>query len=267
MTIQAAKNRAVSWALAQVGYREGANNWNKYAQGMQTAFGWNVQNNPWCQVFVVAVFAQTFGLQTAARMLYQTVGRFTALCVDAANYYKRNGAWFTKPEIGDQVFYFINGKIDHTGLVVEVRDGYVVCVEGNSSDMVARYHYAIGSPKIAGYGRPNWSAGADAADPKPETPESPAQEAAAPEEPAQPAFEYCDYTYQVPIHLLKIGCYGPQVQRLQTLLDSAGFPCDPDGKFGDNTRKALTDFQEAAGIPADGEFGGQSFAALWNYQK
>ena len=32
MTIQEAKAKLVAWCLEQVGYTEGANNWNKYAE-------------------------------------------------------------------------------------------------------------------------------------------------------------------------------------------------------------------------------------------
>ena len=44
MTEQEAKNRLIAWAEAQIGTREGANNWNRYAKGMEKLYGWDVQN-------------------------------------------------------------------------------------------------------------------------------------------------------------------------------------------------------------------------------
>ena len=35
MTVREAKNKLIAWAEAQIGTREGANNYNRYARGMQ----------------------------------------------------------------------------------------------------------------------------------------------------------------------------------------------------------------------------------------
>lgn len=41
MTISEAKQKLVAWCNAQVGYQEGANNWNKYAPKWTAAgIGW-----------------------------------------------------------------------------------------------------------------------------------------------------------------------------------------------------------------------------------
>lgn len=93
----------------------------------------------------------------------------------------------------------------------------------------------------------------------------------APEPPGReyriPQAKYHAYVYQVDLNLLKIGDKGPLVQSLQLLLNGKGFPCGKDdGEFGTDTRDALLAFQSAAGILADGECGGQSWAALHNYR-
>ena len=52
---------------------------------------------------------------------------------------------------------------------------------------------------------------------------------------------------------------------VQTLLNakiSAGLSVD--GAFGAKTAAALRAFQRAHGLESDGEFGGESFTALWN---
>lgn len=91
-----------------------------------------------------------------------------------------------------------------------------------------------------------------------------------PEEPGKsyriPDAHYHAYTYRVELNLLKKGDRGPLVQAMQSLLNSKGFPCEEDGYFGDESFAALTSFQEEAMIEADGECGGQSWAALHNYR-
>lgn len=256
MTVQEAKNRVIAIARGEVGYTESGNNWHKYAAEMRAAYGWDVQNQPWCDIFVDWCFVKAFGLEAAAKMTYQPIGGFSALCRTSAQFYKNNGAWTLSPEPGDQIFLIYDGGINHTGIVTEVSGGVVSTVEGNSSDRVRTGAYAIGSSVIAGFGRPNWGtiAGKDTQDVPYEPPDSGA-----------PEFKYHDYTYNVAVSLLKQGDYGPQVKHMQQLLDANGFKCEADGKFGGETYEALRAFQRAAGIEVDGEWGGQSFKAMWNY--
>lgn len=264
MTIQEAKNILVTWCDAQVGTREGSNNWSKYAEDsrLQQLYGWNAQNQPWCDLFTDEAFITCFGLQRAAAMTYQPIGAGSAACRFSAQFFKNNGAWYQLPEVGDVIFFFYDGDINHQGIVVKVESGIVKTVEGNSSDMVARRSYAIGSAQIAGYGRPKWSV-IDGADAKPsETP------APAPSEPEEMPYSYFPYVYAVRVNLLKKGSYGPQVMHMQQLLKANGFDCgEIDGKFGAATEVALRAFQESVGIVVDGEWGGESFNALWNYNK
>ena len=268
MTIEQAKNRLVAWVTAQIGTREGANNWNKYAEDLrlQQLYGWNAQNQPWCDLFTDAAFINCFGISAAAAMTYQPIGAGSAACRYSAQFFKNAGAWYDTPEIGDVIFFFDSGQINHQGVVVSVGNGLVATVEGNSSDMVARRSYSIGAGNIAGYGRPKWSVVADM-DPDAAEDETPAdQPADGPVAPAAPSFSYCAYKYAVRVNLLKKGCYGPQVANMQRLLRDHGFdPGEIDGVFGANTYEALMAFQTAAGITVDGEWGGESFNAMWNY--
>lgn len=262
MTVQEAKSKLVQWALAQVGYREGDNNYNRYAavKEIEQIYGWDPQNEPWCDIFVDVGFVACFGLKTGLAMTYQTPGRASAACRWSANCYRANGAYFKTPEPGDQIFFLYDGGINHTGVVTGVQDGIVYTVEGNSSDMVARRSYALSSAVIDGYGRPNWALAASE-----DGGEAPAAEPPAAEAPAEKA-HYSPYVYSVQTNLLRTGDRGPQVGNMQHLLCDHGFDCGgADGDFGPRTAAALRAFQTAAGIAADGEWGGESFRAMWNY--
>lgn len=265
MTLQEAVNKLLDTARAEMDYHEGYNNYIKYAQGSwdNQFYGWELQNQPWCDVFVDWCFCQTFGLQTGAAMTYQTVGSGSALCSTSASYYEKNNAFYNYPQPGDQVFFFSGGTINHTGLVESVIGvganwTSFTTIEGNSSDKVARRTYNRGNNKVAGFGRPNWSLVAQGG-----TIQSiPVQQVTTTQKAPQ---KYQPHTYDIKINLLKKGDYGPQVNSMQSLLNAKGFKCKVDGKFGDDTFKALKDFQTKANIEADGEFGQQAFSALWNY--
>ncbi|MBQ1577275.1 MAG: peptidoglycan-binding protein, partial [Oscillospiraceae bacterium] len=212
-----------------------------------------------------AGFVECFGLESAAKLTYQPVGGFSAACRYSAQFYKNAGAWTQSPEAGDQIFLYVDGGINHTGIVTAVTNGCVYTVEGNSGDMVARRVYALRSPNIAGYGRPNWSA-VGKASPSP-SPPAPVASGTAGTLGTTVGGErrYAGYEYSVKIPLLRSGNSGPAVFNLQTLLSAHGFDCgSADGVFGPKTCAALTAFQRKAGLDADGEFGGQSFTALWD---
>ena len=259
MTENDARQKLIRWAEAQIGTREGANNWNRYAVGMKKLYGWDVQNQPWCDVFVDAGFVECFGLELGMAMTCQFPGCAGAACRYSAQYYKDAGRWFSAPQPGDQIFLYVDGGINHTGIVTAVEGGRVTTVEGNSSDMVARRVYAPQALNIAGYGRPDWAlaAGSGAG--------SAAPPAASPTGEPEKKASYAPWEYSVKISLLRQGNSGPQVKNLQTLLLAQGFDCGAaDGAFGPRTASALLAFQRAHKLGADGEFGAQSFSALWN---
>ena len=257
MTASEAKQKLVAWARAQLGTVEGENNYNRYAPLWTEAGGWNAQNQPWCDIFVDVGFIECFGLETASKMTYQPRGGFSALCAQSAQFYKDNGAWYPSPEAGDQAFFYAEGGVNHTGIVVGVSNGIVYTIEGNSSDAVRERARPLSRAEIAGFGRPDWSAAA-AAPAAPTAPQSPGR--------WEGEISYAPHSYEVSIRLLRRGCRGPQVERVQQLLAANGFdPGEIDGDFGQRTAEALTAFQRAAGIGADGEWGGESFEALWNY--
>lgn len=258
MTAEEAKRKLCLWAEQQLGYHEGDGNNNKYADtpGLSEMYGWSPQNQPWCDVFVDAGFIECFGVAAACAMTYQPMGAGSALCRQSAQYYKDNGAFYQRPEIGDQVFFYASGDINHTGIVVRVVGGSIVTVEGNSSDQVAERCYSTVDSKIAGYGRPNWAAveGDDLPTPavKPV-----ADDVAEPDEPRR---------YELSFHYLSKGDTGDSVWVLQTLLQARNIYCGPwgaDGDFGGGTEKAVKDFQRRYNLTVDGVVGPETGAALF----
>lgn len=155
MTKAEAQKTVADLARSQVGYHEGENNYNKYAEDQRITqlYGWNVQNQPWCCTFVNWCFLNAFG-DIGAKMTYGG----SAACSAQADLYRRNNVFYTsRPEVGDQIFFYSNGGINHTGIVVEVNGSTIRTVEGNYSDKVSLCTYVIGNSVIAGYGRPKWS--------------------------------------------------------------------------------------------------------------
>ena len=153
MTIEEAKKKLVEVARSQVGYHEGANNYNKYAEDPRITqlYGWDVQNQPWCCTFVNWCFLQAFG-DIGGKVTYGG----SAACANQAQLYRKNRAFNDRPELGDQIFFISGGGINHTGIVVEVNGSTIRTVEGNYSDKVSECTYILGNPKIAGFGRPKW---------------------------------------------------------------------------------------------------------------
>lgn len=261
ITADEAKRKLCLWAEQQLGYHEGDGNSNKYAEtpGLSEMYGWNPQNQPWCDVFVDAGFIECFGLAAACAMTYQPMGEGSALCRQSAQYYKDNGAFYQRPEIGDQVFFYSAGDINHTGIVVRVDGGSVHTVEGNSSDMVAERVYSVNDSKIAGYGRPDWAVVEG------EQFEG-IKDYGVGVEPGEPGIVEEPRYYELRLPYLQRGSVGEAVTAVQIALMGRGYGIGPDGAdgdFGSNTETAVKRFQAAAGLSADGIVGPDTGAALF----
>ena len=256
MTIQEAKEKLIEWANHQIGTHEGPNNQNPYAPTASKLYGLNVQNQPWCDVFVDAGFIKLFGYDLGSAMTYQYTGCGGAACAQSASYYKAHNAWYGEPQVGDQIFFISGGGINHTGIVTNVGMGAITTVEGNSSDMVARRSYAIGSPQIAGYGRPNWGLveGKEFPEPSEEPPVELVQEP-----------QTVAVTVNLPV--LRKGDTGYYVKMAQTVLELNGFTCGwygVDGEYGPATEQAVKNLQIARCLDADGVTGKVTWVNLLN---
>lgn len=248
MDIQEAKTKIISWAEAQIGYREGENNYNKYGIYLeeQHLVSGSMRNEPWCGSFVLAGFAQVFGPDKALEMLCSPRPSGIPLCSAGATYFKNAGRWHTTPAQGDIIFFIYNGGINHTGIITRIVNGLIYTVEGNSSDMVARRTYVVGSSVIAGFGRPRWTAVAEGI-----------------EEPVKDPIPAGDFTLSY--HTLRRGdgmgereWLRKEVEVMQILLIEKGYACGGyghDGEFGRGTEQSVLNYQYDNGLEADGVVG------------
>jgi len=139
----------------------GSDNYTKYGKEMHDVYPATMDfPAAWCDCFVDWCFYTAYGVTTAQSMIG---GNFDDYTVNSSNMYKNKGAWYSSPEVGDQIFFTNGTRICHTGLVEKVADGRVYTIEGNTSDKdilvtnggcVARKSYPLDYAKIAGYGRP-----------------------------------------------------------------------------------------------------------------
>lgn len=262
MTEQQAIFAVVRTASEQVGTREGANNWNPYAAALDPlgiTYG-NKQNLAWCGEFVLWVFVHCFGVDRTLEMLCSPKPSGIPLCSLAAQYFKNAGRWATQPQVGAVIFFFVNGGINHTGIVTKVGMGAIETVEGNSSDMVARRNYAIGDSRIAGYGIPRWSVVAKNATVADQSENPTSSEIPVSDSEIQ---NNCEATEKLPV--LRKGMTGEVVRAAQMLLNGRGASCGmygADGDFGNATLAACLAFQRRNGLEADGIIGAQTWAKL-----
>lgn len=234
MTISEAINETVDLAKSQIGTKEGQNNWNPYAADplMTQAYGMNMQNQPYCAIFVNWLFIHQFGLPLGKEMTYGC----SAGCYAQADMYKNAGAWSSTPHLGDQAFY--NTGAGHTGFVVNVTNEYFDAVEGNYSDQVSLVRHRINGSDIYGFGVPNWSLVAD-------VPES--------EETGLIVDGQCGINTWTALldnmpsvsnlPLVKKGSKGWAVSFCQVLLNYYGAGLEVDGDCGAKTEAAIKKFQ------------------------
>ncbi len=255
------KRIVIAYAKSQIGYHEkatnnqlddfyansGNHNWNKFARDLDKIEGfYNGKKNigdqgHWCDIFVDACFVACYTAPVAMQLLCQPPRSAGAGCQYSAAYFEQQGRFFvSNPQTGDQIFFDYGGGINHTGIVVEVGNGYVKTVEGNSDDQVQECTYQLNANFIAGYGRPNWDIGGDS---EPFDPDEPIPE---------PQEDTCEVTTTLPV--IRYGDESAWVKAMQALLIGKGFSCGwygADGEYGTQTKIGLYEFRKANGLPTD----------------
>lgn len=233
-------------AAGEVGYREGAYNWTKYAAEM---YGGKYQNQAWCGVWTDWCLAQANLLQGEPSSVWTPGG---------ATSYQRAGRWISRAGValpGDVVYFDWGGsqsvqQIDHVGLVEAVTPDYILTIEGNTSgdwqgsqsngDGV--YRRKRPRSAIVGFGRPQYEI------PTPVPPQPIDWAALRRMAAAKILNEGFGSTGTV-----KEGSGGRDVllwQRALNLIQNARLV--EDGSFGPATKRAVMAFQRAVGIGADG---------------
>lgn len=161
------QQKVIQKALSQVGYVASPGKHTKYAQALDRMG--DVYNGPkdgydWCDVFADWCYIDTFGKDTAVKMINQPLHGYGAGCWMSAGYYRANGQWSSSPSDAAQIFFGSYGDEGHTGIVSGYDSTYVHTVEGNTgysegygSGAVLKRTYRRDNPNIAGYGVPNWS--------------------------------------------------------------------------------------------------------------
>ena len=198
------RNKIVDIAISQLGYAEGRNNNTKYGAW----YGLNYQ--PWCAMFVSWCANQAVISQAIIPKFASCTAGFRAFGDKAT----RNKIL---PQKGDIIFFKWqnDGTPDHVGIVEYVEGNIIHTIEGNRSDKVGRFSYNVNSGEIYGYAFPNYST--------------------------------CANNAQVQYPLIKKGSRNEYVRIAQTKLTEKGhklYKYGIDGDFGEETRKAVIEFQK-----------------------
>lgn len=131
-----AVNKLILIAKNEIGYLEkksnsqldsktanaGENNYTKYWRDIKPDY----QGQPWCAAFVSWCFMETFGLDTAKKLLKHWPYVY---CPTMADLFTLN----SNPKVGDIVIFYRNGTFTHTGIVIKVSGDRFWTVEGNTS--------------------------------------------------------------------------------------------------------------------------------------
>jgi hypothetical protein len=149
----ATATQVLNEARSQVGYREGARNYNKYGLW----YGWN--NVAYCAIGLTWCAARVPGGLAA-------IGGRWAYCPSWANWFRSKGRMHQTGQRGDIVFFDWSGKKRrgyeaHVGIVESISGSYVLTVEfntaagyGNQSDGGGVHKRTRHISTVVGFGRP-----------------------------------------------------------------------------------------------------------------
>lgn len=167
--------------------------------------------------------------------------------------FKKKGRWLGKTkdiQTGDIIYYdwdFLDEPLpaDHVGLVVNVSGNTVTVIEGNKGNAANQYtkvdYRTITKDYkyIFGIARPDYESEEAASEP--------------------------DEFVSVKVRQLEFGAKGGDVESLQSILITKGFPCGTygtDGDFGEKTLAAVKKFQTERKIDVDGIVGPETWKEL-----
>ncbi len=120
----------LSIARRYIGYNEKDGSYLRFTNGRREA---------WCADFV-SYCAREAGLNSPNSSSVEGIRQWG----------KANGRYSTtNAKVGDAVI-FKNG-MSHTGIIESISGNTITCIEGNTSDKVARRTYSINDPRISGF--------------------------------------------------------------------------------------------------------------------
>lgn len=157
-------SEVVKQAKAWIGFKE-SNGTHKaiidvYNSHKPLARGYKVKyTDEWCATFVSAV---------AIKLGYTSIIPTECSCPKMIELFKKLGCWVENenrtPKAGDIIFYDWQdngvgdnkGSSDHVGIVEKVADGTITVIEGNYSCSVKRRMLSVNGKYIRGYGVPKY---------------------------------------------------------------------------------------------------------------
>lgn len=175
------RQKVIDTALGEVGY-QGSTYDSKYSRALDAVSFYNYKKSgacTWCKIFCdwcVYINMESDNQVHDARQALCEPDRDNcgAGCVQAANYFKSKGQWYSRPSDahkGDIIFFKNSSGIYHAGLVVDWDSSKIYTVEGSTGGAkVLKRSYSYSDSKIAGFGRPSYTANDVEPEPEP-TPE------------------------------------------------------------------------------------------------
>ena len=257
--LEKASNNNLYNKTANAGYK----NFTKYWQDIKPSW----QGQPWCAIFVTWCFEKAFGKENARKLLKHYPYTY---CPTMANLFTLNA----NPKVGDIVIFKYNGEFAHTGIVVGVMGDYFETIEGNTNNgstivpnggSVCKKSYYNSKLPGTKFCTPNWSLINNA--PSSTTSKNWITE-------LQNECNKQGYSKQVVdgipgpntlngCPMLQVGASGKITRILQQRLTDLGFNTKGiDGIFGQNTKKAVMNFQKSRKLSVDGIVGKNTWSKL-----
>ena len=265
---------------------DGSGNYTIFAKELDEIKYFNTpkQGFEYCAVFYCWLFVKVLGDGMSARSaLYQPNAKYNcgAGCTPQAQYYRDANAFYTAPQVGDQIFYGSVGDECHTGLVIEVADKSVVTIEGNVRNQVMLCTHSITDKSIVGYGRPRFEKNdpcavyvvktGDTLDKIADMFDTTAQSIADENGIANPdvittgtvlVFTKGTKQFHTTDIFAQYGDTGMAVKMVQALLLKRGLSLVYDGWFGSETKAAVMAWQRSQDITVDGIVGDETLETL-----
>lgn len=154
----------VATAKKQVGYKEGKNNWTKYARDLDSVKYYTPQkkqNVAWCATFKNWLIWIASGKNKNFAQSIQGQPHKNNLSAGVkydANYFRKIKRFYKTPKVADVIYFGKKGAETHEGIISYKKGSIIKTIEGNSGNAVKQHTYAVSNKKIVGYGRPKYTA-------------------------------------------------------------------------------------------------------------